>query len=118
MVFEKLIGSIANRYSKNEVHESPMMKTELKQVIDFLNVRAKEIRDLTDQLALINNEGFTPAFEQGKPLDKATQNELAIIKNLEQKFEANLSTYGNKYRQFILAAKKSFVESRNRVAKR
>ena len=86
MVFEKLIGSIANRYATDTKFRNPtMMKTELKQGIEFLNVRAKEIRDLTNQLALINNEGFTPAFNQGKPLDKATQHELTIIKNFGTK---------------------------------
>ena len=57
MVFEKLIGSIAQQ-STNEAKEPAMMKVELEQGIEFLNARAKDIHDLTSQLALINNEGF------------------------------------------------------------
>ena len=55
MVFEKLVSSIANRLDGKEVAEPPMMRDELQQGIGYLNTRAKEITDLTNQLNLINS---------------------------------------------------------------
>ena len=96
MVFEKLVSSIANRMEGSEVTEPPMMKNELNQGIEFLNTRAKHLTELTTQLNLINNEGFST-----KPLDEATTRELNIIKKLKQKFDLNLSQYSIMYKTFM-----------------
>ena len=96
MVFEKLVSSIANRLDGKETPESPMMKNELQQGIEYLNTRAKEITALTNQLNLINNEGFST-----KPLDEATARELNIIKQLKQQFDLQLSQYAVMYKTFM-----------------
>ena len=96
MVFEKLVSSIANRMEGSEVTEPPMMKNELNQGIEFLNTRAKHLTELTTQLNLINNEGFST-----KPLDEATTRELNIIKKLKQQFDLNLSQYSIMYKTFM-----------------
>lgn len=96
MVFEKLVSSIANRLDGKEVAEPPMMRDELQQGIGYLNTRAKEITDLTNQLNLINSEGFST-----KPLDEATSRELDLIKSLKEKFDINLSNYSRQYTSFM-----------------
>ena len=68
----------------------------MQQGIGYLNTRAKEIADLTNQLNLINSEGFST-----KPLDEATNRELDLIKSLKEKFDINLSNYSRQYTSFM-----------------
>ena len=98
MVFEKLVASLSNRLgSDGNPGENIMLDEELSQGMEILNWRAKQVRDLTGQLELIQNrEGFDT-----KPLDEATENELNLVKSMQKQFEVNLSNYGMQYKQFM-----------------
>ena len=96
MVFEKLIGSLANSYPYKESADNSVMEKELQQGIQYLNKRSEEIHGLTNQLSLINDEGFST-----KPLDEATQRELQLIQTLKTSFDVKLTAYGTQYKNFM-----------------